>query len=230
MTGFIPLVMALAGFVAVHAAMSRKGLRDPLAARLGRAGYGAANGIVSLLLMALVFWALRKAPYVELWPPLAILRSVPFVAMPLAGILLVTALGTPGAGLSGDRLPAPGAMAPGILSITRHPLPWALILWAGSHVLANGDLAAFLMFGAFLAFAAAGPIAIDRRRRRLCGDTAWASFAAVTSTLPFAAALSGRTAIDWCGIGWVRPAIAIIAWAALMLAHPWFAGVHILTF
>ena len=230
MTGFLPLVLALAAFVAVHAVMSRKWLRDPLAARLGRAGYGAANGTVSLLLMILVFWALREAPYVELWPPLAALRGAPFVAMPLAGILLVAAIGTPGAGLSGDRLPTAGAVAPGILSITRHPLPWALVLWAGSHMAANGDLAAFLVFGAFLAFAAAGPALIDRRRRRLCGEAAWTSFAAITSTLPFAAALAGRTAIDWRGIGWIRPAIAVLAWLALMFAHPWIAGVPIVDF
>ncbi len=225
----IILVAALAAFVAVHTMMSRPWLRDPLTARLGRAGYATVNGIVSLVGLALVFWAYRAAPYVEAWPARIELWAVPVLVLPLAGILFVSGVTTPGAGLSGDRLPDGADAAPGILRITRHPVPWALILWAGSHVVANGDVAAIIFFGTFLAFAAVAPRLIDRRRRRLCGDAAWNRFAAVTSVAPFAAIAVGRTSPDWSGIGWRRLAGGLLIYGLLALAHPWFAGVAIAT-
>lgn len=219
------LVAALAGFVAAHAVMSRPWLRDPLTRTLGRAGYGAFNGTLSLIGLVLVLWAHRIAPYIELWPPYAELRLVPFVLMPVAGVFFVAGVSTPCAGLRGDRLPAGGDPAPGILGITRHPIPVALVLWAAAHIAANGDVASLLFFGTFLAFAAAAPSLVDRRRQRLCGPEAWERFASVTSTAPFAAALAGRARVDWRGIGIGRVAAGIAGYLLLIVLHQWFSGV-----
>ena len=219
MTGFMPLLALLAAFVVVHTAISRPAVRNPLVDRFGRRGYGTVHGIVSVLGMAAVFWAYFLAPYLELWPPLAALRMVPVLVMPLACILAVASFTTPYAGLSGDRLPEQGDPAPGILGLTRHPAPWALILWGAAHVIANGDLAAMVFFGTFLVYAAFAPALVDGRRRRLCGEAAWVRFADATSTTPFLAVMQGRARIDWRGIGWKPVVIGLALYGALLLIH-----------
>ncbi len=225
MTGFVPLIVLMAVFVAVHTVISRPMLREPLVARLGRRGYGTLHGIVSVLGMAAVFWAYFRAPYFELWPPSAVLRAVPVLAMPLACILAVASITNAYAGLGGDRLPEHGNPAPGILGVTRHPAPWALILWSAAHVVANGDLAGLLLFGTYLVFAAFAPALVDARRRRLCGEDAWARFAAATSTMPFLSAVRGRAAIDWRGIGWKPVVIGVLLFGAILLIHETAFGV-----
>ncbi len=215
MTGFLPLFMTMAAFLVVHTAISRPVIRAPLRSRLGRNGYGALHGAVSLLGMAAVFWGFWQAPYVELWPPLPALRAAPHIAMPIAAVLAVAGMTTPYAGLSGDRLPAADeAPARGILSITRHPLPWALIIWSAAHVMANGDVAGLVFFGSFLAFSAAAPMLVDLRRRR-CGEEAWRRFAAASPALPF----TGPEPIDWKGIGWRPLILGLLLHACILLAH-----------
>lgn len=219
------LVALLAAFVAVHTVISRPVLREPLVTALGRRGYVAFHGVVSLLGMAAVFWAYSRAPYVELWPTSTLLRAVPALAMPLACILAVASLTTPCAGLGGDRLPDGADPAPGILSITRHPAPWALVLWSATHVIANGDLAGLLLFGTLLVFSGFAPMLVDRRRRRLCGEAAWARFAAATSTIPFLASSQGRVRIDWRGIGWKPVLIGLALYGGILLIHGPIIGV-----
>ena len=225
MIGFLPLITLLAAFVAIHTVISRPAFREPLVARLGRGGYGTVHGIVSVLGMAAVFWAFFRAPYLELWPSSAALRAVPALAMPLACILAVASITNPYAGLSGDRLPEGDNQAPGILGLTRHPAPWALILWGAAHVVANGDLAGLLFFGTFLVFAAFAPVLVDSRRRRLCGEGAWSRFAAATSTTPFFSAIRNHAKIDWRGIGWTPLAIGLALYGAILLIHGTVFGV-----
>lgn len=222
MTGFLPLILLLAAFVAVHTAISRPFIRDPLMARLGRRWYGALHGTVSTVGMVAVFWGFYMAPYLELWPPLAAFRAIPALLMPLACILTVAGVTTPCAGLAGDCLPEGDNPAPAILSITRHPVPWALVLWGAAHVVANGDLAGVLFFGIFLAFGALGVPLVDMRRRRLCGEDAWKRFAAASPTLPFA----GPGPVDWKGIGWKPLLLGLILYMAILLAHGFVIGVE----
>lgn len=221
MTGFLPLVLILALFIASHMAISRPAIREPLVARLGRGGYGALHGGISLVGLAAVFWGYRQAPYLELWPPLAAFHALPPIVMPLACILFIAGVTTPCAGLGGDRLPEGDNPAPGILSITRHPIPWALMLWALAHLFANGDLAGLLLFGSFLAFAASAPMLVDRRRRR-CGDVAWRRFATASPTLPFA----GPGPVDWKGVGSRRVLLGLALYASVALLHGYVIGVE----
>jgi len=56
------------------------------------------------------------------------------------------------------------AYLPGkIKAATRHPLLAATKLWASAHLLSNGTLAAVLVFGAFLVWAVADRISLQRR-------------------------------------------------------------------
>jgi len=48
----------------------------------------------------------------------------------------------------------------------------------------------------------------------------WPRFAAVTSHVPFVAIAQGRNRIAWREIGWLRPAIGLAAFFAVLLFHP----------
>jgi uncharacterized membrane protein len=225
MNGFLPLAVTLVIFLASHTVISRPFLRDPLRNALGRRGYGMLHGIISLVGMVAVFWGFWQAPYIGLWPPYPELQAIPAIVMPVACILAAAGMITPGAGLQGDSLPEGDNPAPGILSITRHPLPWALILWALAHLVANGDVAGAVLFGIFLVFSALAPPLVDRRRRR-CGEEAWQRFAAASPTIPFA----GPGPIDWKGIGWKPVLLGLAIYASLLLLHPVAIGIDAVYF
>ena len=225
MNGFLPLVLTLTIFLASHTLISRPFLRAPLLAALGKRWYGALHGIISLIGMAAVFWGFWQAPYVGLWPPYPELQAIPAAVMPVACILAAAGVLTPGAGLLGDRLPEGDNPAPGILSITRHPLPWALILWAMAHLVANGDVAGVALFGIFLAFSAFAPPLVDKRRRR-CGEEAWQRFSAASPTMPF----TGPGPIDWKGIGWKPVLLGLAIYLSLLLLHPHVIGIDAVNF
>ncbi|WP_420393968.1 NnrU family protein [Acuticoccus sp.] len=58
------------------------------------------------------------------------------------------------------------AYAPGHIKRTlKHPMLVAVKVWAVAHLLANGNAAAVLLFGAFLAWAVADRISVKRRER-----------------------------------------------------------------
>lgn len=226
MNGFFLLAAFLVAFVAMHTVISRPLLRGPLVVWLGRRGYGLLHGIVSFAGLAAVFWAYSRSPHVELWSASNASQMVPAVLMPLACVLAVASVTNPCAGLGGDRLPEGPDPAPGILSVTRHPAPWALILWSAAHLVANGDLASGLLFGVFLVFAGFAPMLVDRRRRRLCGEAGWLRFAGATSTIPFLAAARGRVRIDWRGIGMKPLLIGLILYVLIVLTHKPIIGVR----
>jgi uncharacterized membrane protein len=115
--------------------------------------------------------------------------------------------------------------ARGIIRITRHPVMWAIMLWAAAHVLAIGSLQAVILFGGLLLLAAAGTTLQDARKAKLLGED-WKRFAALTSNLPFLAVAQGRNRIVWHEIGWWRPAAGLAAFAALLWLHAWLFGVR----
>jgi uncharacterized membrane protein len=94
-------------------------------------------------------------------------------------------------------------------------------------LLVNGDIASLIMFGAFLVLGLVGPHSIDAKRRKNDPD-GWARVAAVTSNLPFAAVLTGRTRISLSEIGWWRTAAAALVYVALLIGHGWIFGAPVL--
>jgi uncharacterized membrane protein len=144
--------------------------------------------------------------------------------MPFAFILLACGLLSRNPALLGQA----GALksespARGILRITRHPVMWAIILWAAAHILAIGSLQAVVFFGGLLLLAAAGTTLQDARKARALGED-WARFAALTSNVPFVALLQGRNRLSWRELGWWRPAVGLAAFGALLALHPWLFG------
>ncbi len=165
MNGWGEFAAAYALFLAAHLVPARPAVRFRLIAMLGRGPYLIGYSALSIGLLLWVIRAAGRAPYVPLWRWAPWQSWVPNLAMPLACLLVVAGLRTPNP-YSLGRAGTFDAGRPGVLALTRHPLLWALALWAAAHALANGDLAHVLLFSGFALFALAGMVLFDRRTRR----------------------------------------------------------------
>ena len=122
--------------------------RDAQAARMGENGWKglyALVSIVSFVAMIYGYGIARQAPVMVYAPPIA-LRHLAFLLMlPVFPLLIAAYL--------------PGR----IKRLTRNPMLLAVILWAVSHLLANGTLNDLLLFGGFLIWSVADLISVSRR-------------------------------------------------------------------
>jgi len=226
------LIAATLAFVGGHFLLSSRPVRPLLNARFGERGFRLVYSAVMVATLVWMLAAYRGAPFVPVWDPAPAFGWVPLLVMPLASILLVAGLTSPNPTLvGGERFldGAPGSPAVGILSITRHPFLWGTGLWALSHLLANGDLASMAMMSGIAVLSFGGMRHIDLRRESNLGAS-WGPMKLTTSVLPFAAALTGRTKVDWRGIGWWRPALGLVVYAALLHLHSGLIGVSPLPF
>jgi uncharacterized membrane protein len=224
MGGWGEVLLAFALFGLSHALPARPALRRPLTALLGERAYTAIYSLVSLGILAWLVAAAGRAPFVPLWDYAAWQSWVPNLAMPLACGLIAFALGAPNPLSFGGRAAGFDPERPGIAGLARHPLLWAIALWAFSHAVPNGNLAHALLFGAFGGFAILGMRIIDRRKRRQMGEEAWARLAARTSFWPGAALLTGQ----WRprgSPGLARLGVAVLLYLALLGLHPAVIGV-----
>ena len=216
------LIIATLVFLGIHVLPSTP-LRTLAVQALGERVYLSLFSLASLAGLAWMSMAYGRAPFEGLWPGL---RLVPIAVLPLAFVLLAcgllasnpTVLGQAGVLKREDP-------ARGILRITRHPVMWAIMLWAAAHILAIGSLQAVIFFGGLLLLAAAGTTLQDARKAKLLGED-WKRFAALTSNVPFQAIAQGRNRIVWREIGWWRPAAGLVAFAALLWQHAWLFGVR----
>jgi uncharacterized membrane protein len=227
----VALVAATVLFVAGHFLLSSLPPRRAMTELLGPQGFRIAYSVVVLAAFVWMLRAYGAAPAVALWDPPAAFAWIAVLVMPFALLLAVCGVTTPSATLVGGEAhlsnPAVRDVAPGIQRVTRHPFLWGTALWAMSHLTVNGDAADVILMGGILGLSLGGMKHIDLRRETTLG-AAWGPVALTTSTLPFAALAAGRTTMDWKGIGWWRPALALGLYAALLHFHPWIAGVSAL--
>jgi uncharacterized membrane protein len=146
------LVLGLVVFLGVHSvSIAAPRWRDGMAARLGEVGWKGVYAVVSIVGFVLIvvgYAEARQNPLVLWTPPLA-LRHVAFLLMvPVFPLLLAAYL--------------PGR----IRTAAKHPMLLATKIWAVAHLLANGNLADVLLFGAFLAWAVADRISVKKRPAR----------------------------------------------------------------
>jgi uncharacterized membrane protein len=222
------LVIAGIAFCGSHTLLSSTRLRGSLRDQLGETGYLVVYSLTALATFAWFVAAYVRAPTILLWAPPARAALMPIVLMLPATILLVAGYSTANPTAVGmERRAGADDPAPGILRITRHPVLWAVGLWASSHLVANEDVASLWFFGAIAALAFGGTVLIDRKKRLALGSN-WQRLATVTSNVPFAALITGRSRLRWRDIGLLRPLAAILLYAVLYLAHPLFAGIPIL--
>ena len=217
---FTPLLAATALFVASHFLLSARSARDALVRLLTERGFLLAY---SLLAGALFVWmnlAYARAPFEDLWGDPLWARWAAVALMPVATVFLVAGVTTASpAAVGGDRLFAQRVREPvGIQKVTRHPVLWALAIWAALHLAANGDLASAIFFGGLLALCLGGMAHIESRRRSQ-GGANWAPFAAQSSALPFAAVLAGRARVSHAEIGWSRIATGLGLYLVFLFGH-----------
>jgi uncharacterized membrane protein len=113
----------------------------------------------------------------------------------------------------------------GIVRITRHPFLVGVAIWAGVHLVGNGDWASLLLFAALAVVSVAGTVSIDAKRRRVLGDAKWDRFASRTSIVPFAAILAGRNSLSVGELTLWRPAAGAFAYVLMLGGHAHLIGV-----
>lgn len=228
----VSLICAAAFFVLLHLLVSGTRVRDVLTGLVGQGPY---MGLFSLASVAGLVWLGfafahgRSEPWnLAYWAVTPATRWVQLIAMLAAMLLIVPGLTTPNPTSVAQEaaLDRPDVIK-GMLRITRHPFLWGMAIWAGGHLLVNGDRAGLVLFGSLLILALFGTASIDGKRRRALGDK-WDSFAAQTSNVPFAAILAGRQTLEIGEIGGWRILLAIAIYAALLVGHPYAFGVRAL--
>lgn len=224
----LSLVIAGLAFCGSHVLLSSTRLRGSLRDQLGERGFLAVYSLTSLVIFAWFVAAYAGAPTITLWPRQEWTALVPVVVMPFAAILLVAGYTTRNPTAVGmERSARADDPAPGILRITRHPVLWAIGLWATSHVIANGDLSSLLFFGGLAVLALGGTVLIDRKKQLALGSN-WPRLAEVTSNWPFAALVVRRTGLRWRDIGLLRITAGLLLYAVLYLAHPIITGLPVM--
>lgn len=144
------LILGLVIFLGVHSVrIVAPAWRD---ARIAGGGEGTFKGVYSLLSavgLVLIVWGYAKA-----WEAPVVLYDPPVWTRHLAALLMLFSF----VSLAVYMLPA-GRLKP----ILKHPMLLAVKIWALAHLIANGDLASVVLFGAFLLWAAADRVAAKRR-------------------------------------------------------------------
>ena len=222
MDSTLQLLIATVVFLGIHILPSTP-LRALAVRVIGEGPYLGLFSLASLAGLAWMAYAYKQATFFALWPGLHLL---PVAVTPFAFVLLACGVLARNPTLTGQAgaLKHPEA-ARGMLRITRHPVMWAIMIWAGAHVFAMGSLQATIMFGGLFLLAAAGTTLQDARKAAQLGDD-WRRFAARTSNLPFVAIAQGRNVLSWREIGWRNPAIGLALFGLLLYFHGWLFGVR----
>lgn len=146
----VVLIVGLVLFLGVH---SVRIFAEPFRQRLiADAGIGRWKGLYSLVALVglvLIVWgyAMARQTAPILYEPPIWMRHLNLALMFFAFVALAV-----------SQLPAGRLKAR-----LKHPMLLAVKIWAFGHLLANGDLAALILFGTFLAWAVADRIAAKRR-------------------------------------------------------------------
>ncbi|MGB3553739.1 MAG: NnrU family protein [Jannaschia sp.] len=217
LVGWVGFAASFAVFLLLHLVPLRPRVRGRLVSAIGVRGFGLTYAAVSLGTLFWLIAAAGRAPYVPLWHHAGWLVWIPLLAMLPACLILSLTLGRANSFSFGGPADGFDPSRPGIVRVMRHPVLWALALWAASHMVANGDLAHVTLFGLFTGFAIAGRGIIDRRRRRLMGPE-WDRLARAVRTAPICAPASWRGAA-------LRLLFGALGWAALIVLHPLLMGV-----
>jgi uncharacterized membrane protein len=211
-------------FISLHLLVSGTRLRDAITGAIGEKPY---TGLFALASLGAIIWLCMAFNSADLLPANTVLfdagavfRSLGIAVMLLAFLLIVPGVTRGNPSSAGQEK----ASVNGVLRITRHPFLWGVMLWSGFHLIAAGTLAAAIFFAAFFLVAGIGTRAIDGKvKRKRPAD--WAAMSAVTSNIPFAAIIAGKTRFvareyfDW------RFGLALVLFAAFAWFHTAIFGV-----
>lgn len=212
-------------FIGIHVLISSTPLRALLVKRIGLLPYLGGFSALSAIAIGWMIWAFVDAGRTPLWQLPAALWIAVVIAIPMGLWLALLSFGAPNPTTVGQQGLLQSEMpARGIVRVTRHPFMFGFAVWALGHMLVNGEIESQIFFGTFFIQAAIGPWLIDRKRR-IAFAVQWPGFAALTSTLPFAAILGGRNQFRPGEIGWLRALIPLLAVAVLAYFHGNLFGV-----
>lgn len=191
------LVLGLVLFLGVHSTrIVAEDWRGRMIERLGEKPWKGLVSLLSLLGLVLMVWGYGQARQmpVVVWSPPRGMNHLAALLTLLSFVLLVAAYVPRNA----------------LKARLRHPMVLGVKAWALAHLVANGTLAAVLLFGAFLAWAVVDFIAARRRDRA----------AAAAGGAPEATGSSGVATAVTVGVG-------VAAWAVFAFwAHGWLIGVR----
>lgn len=212
----VQLIAASTALVGTHFALSHP-LRAPLVRVLGNNGFMALYSIVALACLYWISAAFKAAPPVSLGGS----GTLGWIAASLLTVAALVLLF--GSFRSNPALPAPGAEKvaatrepTGVFAVTRHPMMWAIALWAVSHLLLWWSWRTNVVALAVLILALVGAHLQDRKKEGQMGE-AWVGWEARTRYWPRLAKLSSA--------GWSLWLAAIAAWLAITWLHLWLAGI-----
>lgn len=218
------LFLASLAFLITHLGISSTPLRGALVDSLGENVYLAFYSLLAAVTLGAMIYAwIAVGQTAVVWSSGLAGTAVARALMPIAMILLV-------AGLMAKNPTAVKQEAavnegiPAILKVTRHPVQWAILIWAVAHLVTNGDQASILFFSTFAVLSGAGTIAMDGRHRAR-QEPAWQQFYGATSNLPFAAIVSGKTRLAMGDLNWVAVGIGLVLFVVVYIFHEFVSGV-----
>lgn len=218
------LFVATLTFVGAHLFLSSHPIRTRLIAGLGARRFIGLYSALVALPFAWTIVAYRAAPTEYLWIAPTAVKHITLSVTIAAAILIVASFSSNNPAVAGAPPPKLENGPKGIFRVTRHPFMWGVSIWAFSHLLATGDAASVILFGGLTALAVAGTVHSDSRRRRELGS-AWDTYAAKSSHLPFLAMIQGRTQIAWAEIGWRPVVVGFAVYLALLILHEPVIGI-----
>jgi uncharacterized membrane protein len=155
------LVLGIVIFLGIHLVRSvAPGVRAAVIKRRGTGIWHAIHGIAALVGLALIAIGFDQARATSgvLYTPPTFMAHITLALMLIASICLVAAF-----------LPAGK-----IRVATKHPAILAIKIWALAHLIANGETASVLLFGAFLAWGVILRISMKKRWR--AGEITYPAF------------------------------------------------------
>ncbi len=226
------LIAAAVAFLLVHLLVSGTRSRDSIIAVIGEGtfmGLYSLASVAGLIWIGVAFGSARGGPGDTVyWASTATTRIVQLFIQFVALLFIVSGLMTRNpASVGQGRASEDQDVIQGMLRITRHPVLWGVTVWAGGHLLVDGDVASLVFFGTFLVLALSGTVSIDAKRQRAFGPT-WQEFARKTSNVPFAAIAGGRQSLNVGEIGYVRIGAAVVVYLFMLGAHHHVFGAFVL--
>jgi uncharacterized membrane protein len=134
------LIIAALVWIALHLGLAGTTLRDAVVGRIGDQLFRAVFSVLSIVVLVFLVWAWSAAPSTLLWVAPDWLRWLLVVAMLPAFVLFVASVNGRNPTMIG---PSGNVARPprGMIRVTRHPMLWSFAIWAGVHILGNGDTA-----------------------------------------------------------------------------------------
>jgi len=224
------MMFAAIVWVVTHLGISSTPLRRLLVGAVGERAYLGLYSLVAAGALTYLIWTYTSVPRFDyLWMPNPDLYWVAKITMPIAFVLLLGGFMVKNPTNVGMDIESPEQavdMARGVTRITRHPLQWAIVLWALGHIVANGDTVSITFFGSFLVLSLLGTFLMDKKKAAAMGE-GWQAYAGVTSNIPFAAILSGRTRLELKELA-LPAVVGLLAHVAASYFHESYTGAVII--